>query len=632
MWMKSRLFLMVAIAVGLGSFTGCSQDDGRTVDGELDNPIAFSVNVGEVAEPQVGMRGAIQKGTAGGTISATLTAMRGASAGSTHNGGYTFQGDETMYVSLKGTGTPRSTTPQVEKYTVGASSPHSLTYAGTGTAPCWLTSSETITLHAWADGTTSTTATDPNGQTFAIETTQSGTHVKELLYAAPKNYGYSTYSSGLNIPLYHQTARLVVNVLSDDNTITVTGVQIGSSTNKVPTSGIFTAPTTGNTTGTWSSQGSAGVITAKAETTASVTDCIATYSAVVIPYNGTQATPAYYKQDDELVTITTSESGDTKTYVYTLGSGVNIEAGKHYTLNLTLNSGDFTVAAGTKVKFSQGNLQATWNGSTWTWAFAKNQWDFIGDAAKTTIAEGNGNLCVDGDGTVNTNNVTVDLFGWVGNSNTTWSGTNGSGSTGEAAMHGISNSMTLDDASYGNVSGNNGETLKSDWGNVTITNGGGYTWRSLTSAEWTYLFDTRTTGGTVFGTQQARYAHATINTNGTSVNGMILFPDGVNIASSEVTTAGTVNGNSEFATKCTTAQWGKLAAKGCVFLPAAGYRLGTTVGYAGSNGYYWSSTANPSEAGRACSVCFASGNLDPVPNNFILRRTGASVRLVRVVQ
>ena len=172
------------------------------------------------------------------------------------------------------------------------------------------------------------------------------------------------------------------------------------------------------------------------------------------------------------------------------------------------------------------------------------------------------------------------------------------------------------------------QRLKSDWGKVTITNGGGYTWRSLTSAEWTYLFNTRTTGGTVFGTKPARYAHATINTDGTSVNGMILFPDGVNIASSEVTTAGTVNGNSAFATKCTTAQWGKLAAKGCVFLPAAGYRNGATVDAAGSNGYYWSSTATPSNAYNAFNVFFYSGFLYPAYYNG--RYYGFSVRLVRV--
>ena len=33
----------------------------------------------------------------------------------------------------------------------------------------------------------------------------------------------------------------------------------------------------------------------------------------------------------------------------------------------------FTVSGG----FTQGNLQATWDGSAWTWAFAANQYDFI---------------------------------------------------------------------------------------------------------------------------------------------------------------------------------------------------------------------------------------------------------------
>lgn len=35
----------------------------------------------------------------------------------------------------------------------------------------------------------------------------------------------------------------------------------------------------------------------------------------------------------------------------------------------------FTVSGG----FTQGNLQATWDGSAWTWAFAANQYGFIGN-------------------------------------------------------------------------------------------------------------------------------------------------------------------------------------------------------------------------------------------------------------
>jgi len=67
---------------------------------------------------------------------------------------------------------------------------------------------------------------------------------------------------------------------------------------------------------------------------------------------------------------------------------------------------------------------------------------------------------------------------------------------------------------------------------------------------------------------------------------------------------------------------------GVVFLPAAGYRNGTTVNNAGSNGNYWSSTANPSNANNAYNVNFNSGNLNPANNNN--RNYGFSVRLVRV--
>ena len=67
---------------------------------------------------------------------------------------------------------------------------------------------------------------------------------------------------------------------------------------------------------------------------------------------------------------------------------------------------------------------------------------------------------------------------------------------------------------------------------------------------------------------------------------------------------------------------------GCVFLPAAGYRNGTTVNNASSNGNYWSST--PNNANNAYNVNFNSGNLNPANNNN--RNNGFSVRLVRQVE
>ncbi len=264
-------------------------------------------------------------------------------------------------------------------------------------------------------------------------------------------------------------------------------------------------------------------------------------------------------------------------------------------------NGVFTInASGDKVQFSQGNLQATYDGSAWSWALATNQWDYIGNAASNTSINGNG--------TVSTNG-TVDLFGW-------------------------STSATT----YGIHSSNEGPTYSGDfvdWGN-TIGTG----WRTLTSAEWVWILgpsssptpgtNCRASGSTVNGTSNARYVHATINTDGTGVNGMILFPDGVTIANDEATSWGTVNGNSrwEYATKCTSAQWTALAAKGCVFLPAAGSRGGASVWNVGTHGHYWSSTPNGDY--YAWEVDFSSEALQTQGN--YSRYQSLSVRLVKNYQ
>ena len=64
-----------------------------------------------------------------------------------------------------------------------------------------------------------------------------------------------------------------------------------------------------------------------------------------------------------------------------------------------------------------------------------------------------------------------------------------------------------------------------------------------------------------------------------------------------------------------------------VFLPAAGYRFGTSVYYAGSYGYYWSSSPYTSNVLYAYGVSFSAGNLYPQDDNY--RYYGRAVRLVR---
>ena len=275
-----------------------------------------------------------------------------------------------------------------------------------------------------------------------------------------------------------------------------------------------------------------------------------------------------------------------------------------------LLKGYFSVSATKKVSFSQGNLQATWNGTSWTWAFAENQWDYIGN--------GGGNTMVTSSSPYISGAGTVDLFGWVGASNTTWTG---------AAQYGIIYSAKQNSSEgYGNVAD---ESLKSDWGNTM-----GGSWRTLTSDEWRYIYGINSgdkrSGSTVNGTDNARYTLATINTDNTGVNGVILFPDGVTIAAGEATSWGAINSNNDYGTKCTSAQWTALAAKGCVFLPAAGQRMGTTVNGAGSYGQYWSSSPYIDNVQGAYYLVFPYLYGEPV--DFNQRQMGYSVRLVRNVE
>ena len=213
------------------------------------------------------------------------------------------------------------------------------------------------------------------------------------------------------------------------------------------------------------------------------------------------------------------------------------------------------------------------------------------------------NISIDGNGSVSVSTGIVDLFGWVGE-NTEW--------TTEGAIHGISNSETTSE--YGNVAS---ESLKSDWGKVF---GEDSPWRTLTggsSGEWAYLFNSRTT------TSNIRYAKATV----CGKAGVILLPDDWSTSTYSLNKTNT--SNADFTENSIDASaWGTLQAAGAVFLPAAGNRLCASVHYAGSDGYYWSSTSNT--ASGAFGVNFGSDYLEPADGAHCHTRDfGLSVRLVR---
>ena len=248
-------------------------------------------------------------------------------------------------------------------------------------------------------------------------------------------------------------------------------------------------------------------------------------------------------------------------------------------------SGKFSVSSTKQVYFSQGNLQATTSnkGSTWTWAFAAHQWDYIGDAVANNSVNGNGTVATNG---------TVDLFGW---------------ST-AATTFGILNSTISSNYSGDFV----------DWG-ATIGSG----WRTLTSDEWQYVFNTRN-ASTVNSTENARYAKAYLF--GTK-HGVILFPDSYTHPDGVAAPTGinATNDASWYANMYSADDWAKMEAAGCVFLPAAGYRSGSSVSDVGSYGYYWSSSFITTN--YTYRVYFYYGSMSPT--NYNDRYNGCSVRLVR---
>ena len=220
-------------------------------------------------------------------------------------------------------------------------------------------------------------------------------------------------------------------------------------------------------------------------------------------------------------------------------------------------NGKFTINAnGDQIYFSQGNLQ--YQASTNTWKFAENQYDYVGST--------NSNIS-------STYSGWIDLFGW---------GTSGYNHGANCYQPWSTSQTNSDYYAYGSYTYNlYDQTGQADWGYNPISNGGNTVnqWRTLTQPEWNYMFNTRTT------TSGIRYAKANVN----NVNGVILLPDDWSTGTYSLSSTNTYNAS--FSSNMLTAsQWSTLEQAGAVFLPAAGYRFGTSVIDVGSDGYYWSAS------------------------------------------
>ena len=273
--------------------------------------------------------------------------------------------------------------------------------------------------------------------------------------------------------------------------------------------------------------------------------------------------------------------------------------------------GQFTVSSGKKVCFSKGNLQYIGSAATPYWKLADNQWNYLSTNGSDAT------------------NVDRDLFGW---------GTSGSAPSGQTARDPYYTTQTNTDyvPNITTTGASWGENSEWDWGHNAISNGGNTAdvWRTLTGGsggEWEWILGPYSspnpgtncrTSSNVGSTENARWVKATVH----STKGLIIFPDAFtwnDVMGTAPTTCNNVNDN--FTYSPSDDNWSALEAAGAVFLPAAGLRDGTDVVNVGSDGYYWSSTAN--NAYYAYYLNFYSSNVYPALN--IDRCYGLSVRLVQ---
>lgn len=255
----------------------------------------------------------------------------------------------------------------------------------------------------------------------------------------------------------------------------------------------------------------------------------------------------------------------------------------------SLGSGEFSVGSNKKVRFATGNLQ--YQASTGTWRFALNQWDaFGGDNTygnKTSEADRASQV------------KWIDLFGY--------------GTSGVNYQPWQSN---INQANYArNTNINNSEN---DWGVNEISNGGNQPnkWRTLTDAEWNYLFNSRA---------NALHRQNVVLWNGAMGN--VILPDDFS----------TTLANSYNWTRLSESAWNEVSSGGGIFLPRTGYRKGTYIydfpsSTVAGHGNYWTSTwhsnAYEDRDKNPWFIQFQDGerHLSNLPNYY-----GLAVRLVRDV-
>lgn len=292
-------------------------------------------------------------------------------------------------------------------------------------------------------------------------------------------------------------------------------------------------------------------------------------------------------------------------------------------------TGTKAVGDGTKVVFAPGNLQAVIGekkptyaqiGCASAWHFAAHQYDAIGD----TILEGKTYTVNSLEGIAKGD--TIDLFAWVGSSATAYTGDFADDKYKYGLLYPSAADMT---SRIGNAAD---DTHILDWGHNEIDGFPADTWRTLTKDEWDLVIFNR--GGIRF--------RATIKDGETAIaHGLVLEPDQFTLpAGFSAISATNMNNSSCSSNEFSIAQWEKLEAAGCVFLPLTNWRNKGSKSQTvkPGDGWYWSSNTNATTTAQLFGfndTNVGASNINASSNTMSLKTTnrqyGAAVRLIRVV-
>jgi hypothetical protein len=270
-------------------------------------------------------------------------------------------------------------------------------------------------------------------------------------------------------------------------------------------------------------------------------------------------------------------------------------------------SGLFTInESNDLVYFSQGNLQATYNRSSFvwdTWKFADYQHEFVNKDFIHIYDPGEGEK--------------IDLFGW-----SSWAHAAGYN------KYGIDDSKDDDDYA--------GDFL--DWGTLNIQNGGGENkWRTPSVSDLDNILFYRFCNSNVAGVVNARFMRVQLGAAQDNIKGIVLFPEYYVHPTLKNTTitADDINEENTPGVILDWGDWAEMEKAGAVLLPCAGYREQESVRLKSNDypaGVYWTSTDGGGHILQYLGIRFDMSKYDngyyPLEFEANSRSSGYSVRLI----